>query len=53
MSNMNDRRAAAGFASGFMTITALLGVVAALTTGFGPTETASKVTPHSQIGAGR
>ena len=47
---MQNRRTTAGFASGFMSITALLGVVAALTTGLGPTEPSSKAAPRTQIG---
>ena len=53
MSRIHHRRATAGFASGFMTIIALFGVLAALTIGLGPTETASGSLAHVQIGAGR
>ena len=53
MSSIQNRRATAGFASGFMTITALIGVVGALTTGLGPTETGPRTVPQTQIGTVR
>ncbi len=53
MSSMQNRRATAGFASGFMTVTALFGLVAAMTTGFGPTQTEAGPKSHVQAGAAR
>jgi hypothetical protein len=53
MNSMHQRRATAGFASGFMSVIALFGVLAALMTSLGPTESASSPVSHAQVGAGR
>jgi hypothetical protein len=51
MSSNSSRKASAGFASGFLSVTALSIVLAALMLGSGPTETISKA-PQTHIGAG-
>jgi hypothetical protein len=51
MSSYTSRKASAGLASGFLSVTALFFLLAAL--GIGPPETVSKKAPHTQIGTGR
>ena len=41
MSDIRQQKAAAGFASGFLTVTALFSVLAALAVGLGPTQEGS------------
>ena len=53
MSSFRSRKAAAGLASGFLSMTALFSVVVALMIGLGLTGTASKEAPPLRIGVRR
>lgn len=53
MSSSSSRKTAAGFASGFLAVTALLSVLVALMFGLGQTGTGSNQAPQSRIGARR